>query len=174
MHEDLYLLIKQHISTLYIIKKDGFGGGSVSGIVGFIWINPQPEWKVLDFAEHIYHEFIHNVLFIDDMVNCIFPDPQACAEPDGLVTSTILKWKRPLDRSYHAACVSIGIMHLYHMLRDTRSDRNFLGDLSITVSELNEKTSLLGDQGILLLNLMNDFVKNPNFNDISRTLQKSN
>src|SRR5699024_3144858 len=102
LHNDLYNLINQYISTIYVVKNEGFGGGSVSGYLGFIWLNIQPQWSVIDIAENIYHEFIHNALFIDDMVNCLFPDPLACAEPDGLVTSTILEskdlWINPITR----------------------------------------------------------------------------
>ncbi|MGY3716072.1 aKG-HExxH-type peptide beta-hydroxylase [Sutcliffiella cohnii] len=170
LNENLYTLIKQHISTIYVIKKDGFGGGSVSGMVGFIWLNVQQDWTVIDIAEHLYHEFIHNVLFIDDMVNCIFPDPEACGQPEALVTSPILKWRRPLDRSYHAACVAIGIQHMYFLLRDNREDRNYFKDLSVTISELNEKTSYLGEQGIKILTLLNEFLKVRDFNDITDSL----
>ncbi|TKI59354.1 hypothetical protein E8L90_17360 [Brevibacillus antibioticus] len=127
---------------------------------------------MVDLAEHIYHEFVHNSLFVDDMVNSIFPDPAACAEEDGLVTSTILKIKRPLDRSYHAANVAVSIMHLYYMLRDRRKDRNYFPELAVTLNELNQKTYLLGKQGILILEKLNQFCANPSFEDISRSLRK--
>ena len=44
------------------------------------------------------------------MVNSIFPDDNACDQEEALVTSTILKRKRPLDRSFHAAGVSLQII----------------------------------------------------------------
>ncbi|HLR79773.1 MAG TPA: HEXXH motif-containing putative peptide modification protein [Bacillota bacterium] len=172
LHNDLYNLINQYISTIYVVKNEGFGGGSVSGYLGFIWLNIQPQWSVIDIAENIYHEFIHNALFIDDMVNCLFPDPLACAEPDGLVTSTILESKRPLDKSYHAANVAVGIMHFYFMLRLNREDKNYLSNFSSTVDEINTKTHLLGNQGKNILQVMNAFKYNPDFNSITETLTK--
>ena len=75
LHKDLHELIVSHIGAFYFAKKEGFGGGSVSGLVGMIWLNPPSYWNIVDYAEAIYHEFIHNSLFLDDMVNCIFPNP---------------------------------------------------------------------------------------------------
>ncbi|MBN8203868.1 hypothetical protein [Bacillus sp. NTK034] len=60
LHPDLHYLINKHIGTLYFIKKEGFGGGSVSGLLGLIWLNPPKRWTVIDYAEALYHEFIHN------------------------------------------------------------------------------------------------------------------
>jgi len=173
LHFDLYDLINQHISTIYVVKKKGYGGGSVSGLLGFIWLNPQPQWSILDFAENLYHEFIHNSLFLDDMVNCIFPDPLACAEEDGLVISTILKVNRPLDKSYHAANVSIGIMHFYYLLGKIPEDRNYFTDLTNTLNGINEKTHLLGEQGLRNLEEMNNFLKIKDFDSITLSLRKS-
>ena len=59
LHPSLYSLINDLVGTFLILKKDGFGGGSVSNILGLIWINPQQDWSIIDYAEAIYHEFIH-------------------------------------------------------------------------------------------------------------------
>src|SRR5699024_1619887 len=93
-------------------------------------------------------------------------------EPDGLVTSTILESKRPLDKSYHAANVAVGIMHFYFMLRLNREDKNYLSNFSSTVDEINTKTHLLGNQGKNILQVMNAFKYNPDFNSITETLTK--
>lgn len=76
-----------------------------------------------------------------------------------------------LDRSFHAANVSIGIMHLYHLLGDTAKSRMYKEDLEVTISELNERTHFLGERGILILNEMNNFLKNFDFDSITLTLQ---
>ena len=172
LHEDLYNLINQQISTIYVVKKDGYGGGSVSGLLGFIWLNPQPKWSILDYAENLYHEFIHNSLFLDDMVNSIFPDPLACAEEDGLVISTILNIKRPLDKSYHAANVAIGVMHFYNLIGNIPEHKNYFYSLNNTLEEINKRTYLLGDQGKLILEVMNNFNKEKDFDSITKNLRR--
>ncbi|WP_182725459.1 aKG-HExxH-type peptide beta-hydroxylase, partial [Staphylococcus pasteuri] len=133
LHKDLYELIETIVGSFLILKKKNFGGGSVSNILGMIWLNPQKNWSVIDCAEAIYHEFIHQSIFLDDMINSIFPDANACAEDDALVTSTILKRKRPLDRSYHAAGVSLGVMHLYYMLHDKKGSYQHFDDFKTTI-----------------------------------------
>ncbi|MDO7908918.1 HEXXH motif-containing putative peptide modification protein, partial [Paenibacillus sp. JX-17] len=171
LHEDLYKLFNQLIGSIYLIKKDGFGGGSVSGLIGLIWLNPLKEWTVIDYAEALCHEFIHNSLFLDDMVNSVFPDPYACASDEALTTSTILKIKRPLDRSYHAANVSIGIMHLYYMLHDKNKSYMYKDDLANTISEINERQKFLGDQGLLIFNEMKNFLTYFDFESITLSLR---
>ncbi|REH88675.1 hypothetical protein DOS83_13985 [Staphylococcus felis] len=141
--------------------------------MGLIWLNPQKDWSIIQYAESVYHEFIHQSIFLDDMVNSMFPDANACATEDALVTSTVLKIKRPLDRSYHAAGVSIGIMHLYYLFNDINNSTLYMKDLQVTLNEINERTKYLGEQGIYTLDIMNSFVKEPNFEDITKSLYKT-
>ncbi|WIT26852.1 hypothetical protein [Bacillus phage SPbetaL1] len=173
LEPNLYYLINQLIGTIYCIKVKGSAGGSISNSIGLIWLNPSCDWSVIDYADAIYHEFIHNSLFLDDMVNCIFPDPQLCEKNDAFVLSPIRKERRPLDRSYHASCVAIGLMHFYHLLSDDKNARRFLEDLRQTVTELNTKTSYLGKRGIEILKAMNNFIEKQDYENISKTLKIS-
>ena len=150
LHRDLYELIETIVGSFLILKKEHFGGGSVSNILGMIWLNPQKDWNVIDCAEAIYHEFIHQSIFLDDMINSIFPNSNACAQDDALVTSTILKRKRPLDRSFHAAGVSLGVMHLYYLLHDKEKSYQHYDDFKQTIKEINDKTQFLDEHGIYL------------------------
>lgn len=170
LHKDLYDLINTLIGTFLILKKDLFGGGSVSNVMGLVWLNPQPEWSIIEYAEAIYHEFIHQSIFLDDMINCMFPNANECAQEEALVTSTILKMKRPLDRAYHAAGVSIGIMHLYHLFNDHKNSKKYMTDLRRTIEEIEERTQFLGEQGLKTLKIMRTFIDNPDFDDISYSL----
>ncbi|KPC70343.1 hypothetical protein ADL26_17745 [Thermoactinomyces vulgaris] len=118
----------------------------------------------------MYHEFIHNSLFLDDMVNTIFPDTEVLGTEDALVTSSILKWKRPLDRSFHSAAVAIALSHFYTMLGDTKKAQSYLPSVEQTVEELNSKTKYLGEQGVLTLNQMNHFLKARDYESLSKFL----
>lgn len=159
------------VGSFLILKKKNFGGGSVSNILGMIWLNPQENWSVIDCAEAIYHEFIHQSIFLDDMVNSIFPDADACAEDDALVTSTILKKKRPLDRSYHAAGVSLGVMHLYYMLHDKKGSYQHFDDFKTTIEEINLKTQYLDEHGKYILKEFNKYIENPDYETITSLLK---
>lgn len=171
LHKDLYELIETIVGSFLILKKKNFGGGSVSNILGMIWLNPQKNWSVIDCAEAIYHEFIHQSIFLDDMINSIFPDANACAEDDALVTSTILKRKRPLDRSYHAAGVSLGVMHLYYMLHDKKGSYQHFDDFKTTIEEINQKTQYLDEHGKYILGEFNKYIEDPDYETISSLLK---
>lgn len=173
LHPDLHELINTLVGTFLILKKDLFGGGSVSNVMGLIWLNPQKDWSIIQYAETIYHEFIHQSIFLDDMVNSMFPDANACATEEALVTSTVLKMKRPLDRSYHAAGVSVGIMHLYYMFNDIENSKTYMKDLKVTLNEISSRTKFLGDQGIYTLKNLEVFADNPNFEEITNLLKKA-
>lgn len=171
LHPDLHNLIHLLTGTYACYKKEGFGGGSVSSIIGLTWLSPPKKWTVIDYAEALYHEFVHNSLFLDDMVNSVFPDPTACAQEEALVTSTILKRKRPLDRAYHSACVAVALMHFYYMLRDFKKMESFYEPLRKTVFELNEKEEYLGERGLETLKGLNDFIKSQNYEEITSELR---
>lgn len=172
LHPSLYELINLLVGTFIFIKKEGFGGGSVSNTIGLIWLNPQKDWTVYDYAESIYHEFIHQSIFLDDMVNCIFPDPSACEKEEAQVKSTILEIKRPLDRSFHAAGVAIGIMHMYYLLGEKEKSMQYIDNLKITINEINERTQFLGEQGLIILEQFNNFIENIEYNSITSSLNK--
>ncbi|OWT48474.1 hypothetical protein CER22_25625 [Bacillus sp. K2I17] len=135
-----------------------------------MWLNPSKKWSVIDYADAIYHEFIHNSLFFDDMINCIFPDPNACEDEEAHVISAIRKQRRPLDRSYHAACVAIGLMHYYYLLSDDKKSMSFLPHLRQTILEMNTKTSYLGPRGIETLEAMNNFITYQDLDSITESL----
>lgn len=171
LHRDLYELIEIIVGSFLILRKENFGGGSVSNILGMICLNPQNDWNIIDCAEAIYHEFIHQSIFLDDMVNSIFPDANACDQEEALVTSTILKRKRPLDRSFHAAGVSLGVMHLYYLLHDKEKSYQHYDDFKQTIEELNDKTQFLDDHGIYTLQEFNKYIVKPDYEVITKLLK---
>jgi hypothetical protein len=171
LQPELHTLMQQLIGTIVCFRKKGYGGGSVSSLIGAIWFNPLSQWSIVDYAEALYHEFIHNSLFLDDMINSIFPDTKIITIEEALVTSTILKIKRPLDRSFHSAAVAIGLMHYYHLLSDYKKIATFKEPLETTISEMNDKVKYLGEQGKIILGEMNNFIKRLDFDSISDSLK---
>ena len=107
--EDLHDAILSMIGTIGCIRRDG-SSGTVSSMIGFLWLNPTPEWTVLDYAENIVHEYIHNMIFLDDMVMKVFTTPHWYAPEDGLVISAIKKYPRGVNISYHSVLVAVGLI----------------------------------------------------------------
>ncbi|MEB2494553.1 hypothetical protein SOP93_26065 [Peribacillus frigoritolerans] len=76
-------------------------GGSVSSSIVVIWLHPPKHWKIEDYAEVIYQEFIHHCLYLDDMIYAIFTNQEIENSPEAMTTSSILTTKRSIDKEYH-------------------------------------------------------------------------
>jgi hypothetical protein len=141
---ELYSVFNRLVGALIFGKRGGFHGGSISDVIGIIWLAPKDDWGVNTYAEHIFHEFTHQVLFLDDMINCIFPK----SVPDMIddkVVSSILHINRGYDKSYHSAFVSYSIIQLREKLG---LDWDELWEpLKTTVSGLIEKGDVLSQHG---------------------------
>lgn len=174
LHPGLRSLVDRLIGTILCFNVKGFGGGSASGVIGLIWFSPHPKWTIVDYADALYHEFIHNSIFLEDMINGVLPKQEVCETEDALTTSAILKKKRPLDRAYHSAGVSIGLMHFYHMMNDHKKANSFLDPLKITLSELKTKKNLLRERGIQNLDGMIKFTESLDYESISKSLKVTN
>ena len=107
---ELYLAITQLIGSIAFYKAEhvGYAGGSISSALGVIWQDPRAykEFSVSHYAEQIVHEFIHNTLFLVDMVKGLFVDQQKFLKAK--VWSPIRHQLRSYDRTFHACYVSTG------------------------------------------------------------------
>lgn len=171
LHPGLRPLIDRLIGTILCFNVKGFGGGSASGVIGLIWFSPPSRWTIVDYADALYHEFIHNSIFLENMINGVLPKQEVCETEEALTTSAILKKKRPLDRAYHSAGVSIGLMHFYHMMNDHKKANSFLDPLKVTLSELETKKHFLRERGIQNLDGMIKFAESLDYESISKSLK---
>ena len=107
---ELYLAITQLIGSIafYKAEQPGYAGGSISSALGVIWEDPRAykEFSVPHYAEQIVHEFIHNTLFLVDMVKELFVDHRKFLKAK--VWSPIRHQLRSYDRTFHACYVSTG------------------------------------------------------------------
>jgi hypothetical protein len=161
--DDALLLFSQTFPTLYKVFEDicpfiilgrfpGYGGGTVSTRIGIIWLSPSVDWKVTHWAENIVHEFIHNCLFLEDLVNNIFPYNSIEMENlDSHAISAIRQVKRPYDKSYHSAFVAYGLVEFYLRLSNFKKARKTLNPLLICVEDLASNTKYISANGVKLL-----------------------
>ncbi|CAK6481436.1 aKG-HExxH-type peptide beta-hydroxylase [Peribacillus castrilensis] len=158
--------MRKVIGAIACYKVEGYVGGSVSSSIGVIWLHPPKHWKIEDYAEAIYHEFIHHCLYLDDMIYAIFPNQEVANSPEAMTISSILTTKRSIDKAYHSAVVAIGIMYMYHKLGNDKKALTFLPNIKRTSEELNTKHEFLGERGIEILEGMNYFTEHLNYDDI--------
>lgn len=161
----LYKSFQEICPFIILGRFPGYGGGTVSTRIGMIWLSPSLEWKVNHWAENIVHEFIHNCLFLEDLVNNIFPYNAIEMENlDSHATSAIRQVKRPYDKSYHSAFVAYGLVEFYIRISNFSKARNILKPLLICVDDLVSNTKYISTNGVQLLNeLVEGIIEQNNF-----------
>lgn len=147
----LHSLICALIATVACYRIPDTEGGSVSSCIGLIYLSPNPVWSSEFCGELLVHEFIHNSLFLEDMVRGVFPDYDLFDDEDALVTSTLRQTKRPFDKSYHSACVAVGLMYFHHLLGTAGKERDLIPRLQKTVQELEACDRNLSRGGKLII-----------------------
>ncbi len=176
---DLYSLMTQVVATVGIYRIPQRDGGSVSSNIGFIWLSPKPDWTVEFCAEMLVHEFVHNVVFLEDMVRGIMPIPELLEQEEALTISAIRQTRRPYDKSFHSACVTVGIMYYYNMIGRMQNADLHLEPLKRTVEELcaSEQNfrckgqELLTDNGRRILDELSQFTREPDYFAITKALR---
>lgn len=146
---ETYHTLRDLISFIIIGRRAGYGGGTTSSRIGLIWLSPDKSWGISDWVENILHEYIHNVLFLDDMINSIFlVSTKELQEQSALVISAIRKEKRGYDKSYHSAFVSYGIINHYLHMKEDEKTLELIDPLMICISDLVSKTELISENGL--------------------------
>jgi hypothetical protein len=155
---DVYHGLTHLVGALVFARDVKQSGGSVSDLIGVIWLGPDNTWEINEYAANILHEYVHQSLFLDEMVNTIFSEPvPRMHEPDALVVSSILRIPRGYDRSYHSAFVAFVLMQLYSRLGLKDLAHQMVPPLVVTVSELLDKQRFLTPHGLdLVLDLVED------------------
>lgn len=149
---ETFSAFKELIAFIVLAKRPGFGGGTVSNRIGLIWLAPEMYWTDDDWLENLVHEFIHNALFLEDMVNTVFTaGGSRLGEEDALAMSAIRQVKRGYDKAYHSAFVSYGLIEHYLWLNKKDKAIKFIDPLVICVEDLVKNTNFITKHGEALL-----------------------
>ncbi|HEX5759730.1 MAG TPA: HEXXH motif-containing putative peptide modification protein [Thermoanaerobaculia bacterium] len=148
---NLYYLLTQLVGSVAIYQIPYRDGGSVSCCIGLIWLSPHKDWQVDYYAEMLVHEFVHNSVFLEDMVRGIMPNPTLLDRDEALSISAIRQTRRPYDKAFHSACVAAAIMYYYHCSGDVKKAETYIVPLQRTVADLSEADGALRAQGLDLL-----------------------
>jgi hypothetical protein len=167
VNHDLSGLIDLTIGELLLARKQGHGGGTISSAVGLIWLNPGLKWSPWTMGENIVHEWIHNMLFLADMVEPVFSaNYLELGQESSHVTSAILHRRRPFDRSFHSAAVAAGLVFFRDIAGETANADRLIDPALTTVKELKERRDLLTEPGIDLLEEIEALLRTRNSNRI--------
>lgn len=135
--------------------RDEYSGGSVSNRIGWIWLSPDTSWDEAEFCENLVHEYVHNVLFLEEMVGTLFSVSAAImAEPQNQVVSAIRRVPRYFDQTYHAAAVAIVLTELALAQGHVEKARVLTEGLLPSLDAMKNKSDLMTENGFSLLREM--------------------
>ena len=106
-------LIIAEIAVFQVARPEA---GSHSAAIGLIWLNPSDNWSVEYLAELVFHELLHNILFLEDMTRGLMQDVELLEREDTRAYSAVRKTMRYFDSSFHAAFVAAGMSWYHHRL----------------------------------------------------------
>ena len=106
-------LIIAEIAVFQVARPEA---GSHSAAIGLIWLNPSDTWSVEYLAELVFHELLHNILFLEDMTRGLMQDVELLEREDTRAYSAVRKTMRYFDSSFHAAFVAAGMSWFHHRL----------------------------------------------------------
>ncbi len=138
--------------TYVFTRQRKYAGGSISAHVGIIAWTPLPSWSVEEYAGHILHEHVHQLLFFFDMTHGIFDvHGDNLRRPEALVTSAVLRTRRPYDRAFHSAFVLHATRRFWSHIGRDDLHIGIPENLAQTLDELLQKNGYLLPYGLRTL-----------------------
>lgn len=148
---DIFDMIHELIGTISIFRLDEQDGGSVSSAIGYIYLSPKAHWTVAYCGEMLVHEFVHNSLFLIDMIEGLFPNLSNLALPVAAVTSVLRGQRRPYDKAFHSACVAATLIQFHSHAGNHERAAALYGPLVKTVDELFEVDRKCASEGVEII-----------------------
>ena len=147
---ETYPVFCRAVPFLILAKSESHAGGSISSRIGIAWLAPSSSWTGQDCGEHLYHEYVHQCLFLEEMVRTVFRrDPNAMSKPENMIVSAIRQGEpRRYNQSYHSAFVAAAVIEYRARTGRTCAARSLFPALWPCLDALARKGSdLLTDNG---------------------------
>lgn len=152
-----FAVYQQMVRRVVYAWRDEYSGGSVSSRIGWIWMSPQQGWDVSDYLENLIHEYVHNALFLEEMVHTLFSTSGAnMAAPENRIVSAIRRVPRYFDQAFHAAGVALVLLEVAENNGRFDTSRSILDGLLPSLDALKDRLDLLSPNGVRVLNEMID------------------
>ncbi len=160
---DLYQMIKLYINHIFFRKSETSSGGSTSGAIGVIWCSGVLEWNEIEMAEFLIHEFTHNTVFVDELINKYFTTYEKIISEENWAKSAILHRKRPLDKVVHSIIVAHNVISFREKIPanlrstkvhpDTKIIKKQIDDALQSTYQVQNNTNILTDTLLDHLNI---------------------
>ncbi|MEV3860680.1 HEXXH motif-containing putative peptide modification protein [Streptomyces sp. NPDC050095] len=161
------------VTDVVVVNTGADGGGSASHIPGVVVMSPGREWDVLDYAMCLVHEGMHLNLFVGDAVYGTFTLPSTVLEEDQYRALSAVKigQKRPLDKAFHAAIVTVPLMYMEQHQGRTNLVRLYTESLRDACTDLDKQRPHFTEYGRLLLDELIGFGETIDFASVERSIR---
>ncbi|WP_229891483.1 aKG-HExxH-type peptide beta-hydroxylase [Streptomyces mashuensis] len=172
IHPDLRRMVDLMVTDLVILNSGADGGGSASHIPGVVVMSPGEGWETLDYAMCLVHEGMHLNLFVADKVYGTFTLPSTELEADDRRALSAVKigQKRPLDKAFHAAVVTVPLMFMEHHQGKTTLVDLYTKSLADACEDLKKQRPYFTEYGQMLLDELCGFGETIDFGHVARSI----
>ncbi|MGW8887133.1 aKG-HExxH-type peptide beta-hydroxylase [Streptomyces sp. NPDC055749] len=169
---DLRRMVDLLITDLVILNSGADGGGSASHLPGVVVMSPGPEWKALDYAMCLVHEGMHLNLFVADKVYGTFNLPSSTLEAHEYRALSAVKigQRRPLDKAFHAAVVTVPLMFMQNHQGVTTLVDLYSSSLRDACEDLKRQRPHFSEYGQMLLDELCNFGEDIDFDLVARAI----
>lgn len=168
----LYRMVRLLVTDIVVLNSGADGGGSASQMPGVVVMSPGPEWEVPQYAECLTHEAMHLNLFVADMVYGTFTLPSVELEADEhrALSAVKIGQRRPLDKAFHAAAVTVPLMYLQHQHGTTTLIDLYTESLRDACADLASHRNVFTDYGAMLLDELCGFAARIDFAHVAEAI----
>lgn len=172
MSPSLYRMVRLLVTDIVVLNSGADGGGSASQMPGVVVMSPGPEWEVPQYAECLAHEAMHLNLFVADMVYGTFRLPSVALEADEhrALSAVKIGQRRPLDKAFHAAVVTVPLMYLQNQRGVTDLIDLYTESLRDACADISQHRAIFTDYGAMLLDELCGFAESIDFEQAARTV----
>ncbi|WP_405391180.1 HEXXH motif-containing putative peptide modification protein [Streptomyces sp. NBC_01102] len=169
---DLRRLVDLLVTDLVILNSGADGGGSASHLPGVVVMSPGAEWETLDYAVCLVHEGMHLNLFVADKVYGTFNLPSSTLEADEYRALSAVKigQRRPLDKAFHAAVVTVPLMFMQNHQGVTTLVDLYSNSLRDACDDLKSQRPHFNEYGQMLLDELCNFGEGIDFGLVARAI----
>jgi HEXXH motif-containing protein len=166
-------------ATIACINVQQAYGASASNLPGLLVIGPRSDFTVVNYAAALFHESIHQCLFLEHQAHGLFRRESDWQTPEVQVYSAIRRTRRPLDMTIHAACVAVGLSYFYHLCGEVNRANSYLEEVRKSLANIRDTNrklrtrgrSYLTEHGEALLDEIQSFCDQPDYDAIARSLR---
>ena len=138
------------VRALLIVRIPAFG--SLSDALGVVLAGPRADWSRLEVAELLWHEAVHQALFLTDLIEPLFTVAESAPELlQEKIRNPLLGVDRPFDLAFHGVAVSVALLDLHLRAESYYRALEIFHTVEPSLDELLSRRYLLTERGSLIL-----------------------